>query len=124
MIGIDIVKIDRIESMIQRFGTNALQRFLSKDEIALVKSPSSAAGFWALKEATAKAIGCGIGKELSFYDIKIVKDDKGAPHIRLRFSIIEKYQIETIAASITHDGGFAVGVVTMSTRNEKPIEGF
>ena len=35
------------------------------------------AGFWASKEAISKALGVGIGKKLSFKDIKIYKTKKG-----------------------------------------------
>ena len=51
MIGIDIVSINRIEKMIEKFGDKALRRFLSQEEMLLVKRPSTAAGFWAAKEA-------------------------------------------------------------------------
>ncbi len=124
MIGIDIVKIDRIEKMLQKFEKKALERFLCAEEIALVKSASTAAGFWALKEAASKALGCGIGKELSFNDIKIVKDSKGAPKIQFRYHIIERFQILKTSASITHDGGFAVGVVVIETKELENAEGF
>ncbi len=124
MIGIDIIKIERIEHMMKRFEQKALVRFLCEEEIALVRTPSSAAGFWAIKEALAKALGCGIGSELSFHDIKIYKDEKGAPHVALRHDVIEKFQIRELAASITHDGGFAIGVVVVQTRKELPVKGF
>ncbi|HHH72547.1 MAG TPA: holo-[acyl-carrier-protein] synthase, partial [Sulfuricurvum sp.] len=73
MIGIDLVKIERIAGLIERRGDKALQRFLSDDEIALVKTPRTAAGFWAAKEACAKALGCGIGAECGFHDIVLSK---------------------------------------------------
>lgn len=41
MIGVDIVSIGRIEKFLQKFGSSALERFLSFDEIALcLKSDS------------------------------------------------------------------------------------
>ena len=45
MIGIDISIIARIERMIERFGNKALEKFLSKKEIILVKNASTATGF-------------------------------------------------------------------------------
>lgn len=38
-------------------------------------------GRWAAKEAFSKALGTGIGK-LSFLDIEVLADDKGAPVLR------------------------------------------
>ena len=84
MIGIDIVVISRIDKMIKKFGNKALKRFLSKDEIKLVKNSSTVAGFWAAKEAGSKAIGTGIGDKCSFHDIKISKSSRGQPQIKYK----------------------------------------
>ncbi len=124
MIGIDIVKIERIEQMMERFGSKALARFLCKEEQELVSSASTAAGFWAVKEAVAKALGCGIGSECSFYDIRIKKSEKNAPYIMLSNSVIERFGIENAEISITHDGGFAIAVVVLYTKEKRKIEGF
>jgi holo-[acyl-carrier protein] synthase len=112
MIGIDIVVISRIEKMIEKFENKALRRFLSEKEIKLVKSPSTAAGFWAAKEAASKAIGTGIGKKCSFFDIKITKSKQNAPKIKYKKRLRKKYNIKNSSLSITHDGGFAIAVVS------------
>lgn len=116
MIGVDIVVIARIEKMMQRWGEKALSRFLSEDEIALVKRASTAAGFWAAKEAAAKAIGTGIGKECGFHDIKISKTKKNAPKIKFKKDIRKKFKIKNSSLSITHDGGFAIAVVALEKK--------
>jgi len=110
-----------MERFIEKFGTKALQRFLCETEIELVKSPTTAAGFWAVKEACSKALGCGIGLECSFHDIRIYKDAKGAPKIALKRRVIEAFSIEEAALSITHDDGYAIAVVTLrqSTPTDK-----
>jgi holo-[acyl-carrier protein] synthase len=114
MIGIDIVVISRIEKLIEKFDKKALKRFLSKKEIELVKNSSTAAGFWAAKEAASKAIGTGIGKRCSFYDIKISKTKKNAPKLKYKKYIRKKFKIKSSSLSITHDGGFAIAVVVNS----------
>jgi len=121
MIGVDLIKTARMERLIERFGEKGLKKFLSSAEIALVKSHKTAAGFWAVKEAFSKALGTGIGAECSFYDIKIYKDDKGAPKIALSSKIIQNFSIESVALSITHDGEYAIAVVTIqsSTASDK-----
>jgi len=111
MVGIDIVSINRIEKMIERFGNKALKRFLSKKEIALIKKPATAAGFWAAKEAASKAIGTGIGRECSFHDIKISKTKKNAPKLKYKNKIRKKYNIKKSVVSISHDAGFAIAIV-------------
>ncbi len=116
MIGVDIIVIARVERMMQKWGQKALNRFLSEQETALVKSPSTAAGFWAAKEAAAKAIGTGIGKECGFHDIKISKTKKNAPKIKFKKSIRKKFKIKDSNLSITHDGGFAIAVVALEKK--------
>ena len=115
MIGIDIVSIKRIENMIERFGNKALQRFLNKKEILLVKSSSTAAGFWAAKEAASKAIKTGIGQECSFHDIKISKTPQNAPKLKYKKKIRKKFKIKSTEVSISHDTGFAIAVVHNET---------
>ena len=82
-IGTDIIEISRIERSLTRFGDRFKERFLHPQEMELVKKTSSIAGFWAAKEAISKALGYGIGSELSFHDIIITKDSRGAPSFSL-----------------------------------------
>jgi len=115
MIGIDLIKTSRMQTLIQKFGDKALQRFLSKDEILLVKNYKTASGFWAVKEACSKALGTGIGTECSFMDISISKTSKGAPTIQLTDNLIKRFNIIDTSVSITHDGEYAIAVVTIET---------
>lgn len=115
MIGIDIIKTTRMSSLIERFEKKGLRKFLFDDEISLVKSDKTAAGFWATKEAFAKAIGTGIGAECSFKDIKIYKSEKGAPRLALSKKVVENFKIIDTSVSITHDGEYAISVVTVQT---------
>jgi holo-[acyl-carrier protein] synthase len=111
MIGIDLVNIARIEKLYNKWGEKALQKFLSPKEIKIVKNPSSMAGFWAAKEAASKALGTGIGKECSFYDIKINKLSTGQPTLKYSKKIQKKYKIKASHLTISHDSGMAVAVV-------------
>lgn len=111
MIGIDVTSINRIKNMYEKFGRKAYERFLDDEEIALVKRPETAAGFWAAKEAASKAIGTGIGKICSFHDLKIKKTKKGAPKLKYTKALRKKYKIKKTVLSITHDQGVAIAVV-------------
>lgn len=133
MIGIDIIAIARMQAFINKFGELALARFLNTDEIALCKRDVNAAnvssanmacqsfdscyniprvaGFWAAKEACAKALGVGISKELGFLDIYISKNTKNAPQIHIADSKMQAFHINKLALSISHDGGFAIAAV-------------
>lgn len=115
MIGIDLIKTSRMNRMIKRFGEKALSKFLSKNEIKLIKNYKTAAGFWAAKEACSKALGVGIGSTCSFHDITIFKTDKGAPKINLSPKLMDEFLISDISLSITHDGEYAIAVVAIET---------
>jgi len=118
MIGIDLIKIDRMKRFIERFGDRGLQKFLAENEIALVKNPRTAAGFWAAKEACAKALGCGISAECGFHDITLSKTAKGAPHLELSVKVQESFCICNTSVSITHDGEYAIAVVALETNTK------
>jgi holo-[acyl-carrier protein] synthase len=113
-IGTDIVQISRIEKSLAQFGDKFKQRFLHPQEIDLVQKTASIAGFWAAKEAISKALGCGIGKELSFHDIIIAKDPRGAPTFSLSKEAQKIHKIKESSLSISHDGGFAIAVAVIS----------
>jgi len=115
-IGTDIVQIDRIKNSIDRFEDKFLERFLNQSEILLSQKIESYAGYWAAKEAIAKALGCGIGKELSFKDITISKTSKGVPYFQLSKDKQKYFNIATSSLSISHDGGFAIAVVAITLK--------
>ena len=121
MIGIDLIEIERMERLLQQFGQKGLERFLLPSEIERCHSAQSAAALWAAKEAIAKALGTGIGKEVGFKDIEIIKDERGAPKVRLDPKVQEAFGIEEVAISLTHDGGFAAAaaIVVRSPSSSK-----
>ncbi len=119
MIGIDLVKISRIEKFYERFGDKALKRFLDSSEIKLAKSANTIAGFWATKEAVAKALGLGIGLKCSFQDIKIHKDANNAPYFTLSKNLIEELNITDTSLSITHEDEYAIAVVAIESSCNK-----
>jgi len=112
-IGTDIVQIKRIEASLEKFGETFKAKFLNEEERILACRPESVAGFWAAKEAIAKALGCGIGATLSFHDIRIRKDRKGAPHFTFTPKVEKRFNIKSTSLSISHDGGFAIAVAVI-----------
>jgi len=119
MIGIDLVKIDRIKNFKERFGDKALKKFLSDEEIYLAKGVNTIAGFWAAKEAISKALGLGISKKCGFFDIKIYKDEKNKPYFKLSKNLIKEFDITDLSLSITHEGGFAIAVAYIKSKKRE-----
>lgn len=85
-IGLDIVNLKRIESAYMRRETFAIRILTERErgtfETLLEKRKIEfLAGRFAAKEAYAKALGCGIGKSLSFQDIDVRTDLTGKPWV-------------------------------------------
>ncbi len=114
MIGIDIVEIARFEKFLEK--KTALQKYLHDEEILLIATPQTAAGFYASKEAISKALGTGIGTNCAFKDIMIHKDEQGAPYFTLPEELIQQRAITHTALSISHHGGFAIAVAVIETK--------
>ncbi len=117
-VGTDIIAISRVENSLEKFGKKFLERFLNKDEIAIATKIETIAGFWAAKEAIAKALQSGIGKELSFLEIEIKKKNNNAPYFLIHN---ENFNIIDSSLSISHDGGFAIAVAVIILENNSTI---
>ena len=108
MLGCDIIEIDRIKDSIERFGKKFINRILTEREIEIYErrnyNPSFAAGRFAAKESISKTMKSGIGS-LSFKDIEIVNDDKGAPLV-----FIKGEKRPDVEVSISHSRDYAVAV--------------
>jgi holo-[acyl-carrier protein] synthase len=85
--GVDIIETARIQDSLDKYGERFLKRCFWPDEVAYcqrMKFPTlHIAARFAAKEAISKAFGTGIGKELGWRDIEIVKRDSGEPFVAL-----------------------------------------
>ena len=110
-LGIDLVEVDRIARLAQ--SERFTKRIFTDTELAdCRKRPfpeRSLAARFAAKEATAKALGTGIGKNLSWKEIELVAEQGREPHIRLHGKWAEE-QIY-VSVSITHTRTTAAAVV-------------
>ncbi|HEV3272692.1 MAG TPA: holo-ACP synthase [Candidatus Methylacidiphilales bacterium] len=86
-LGIDIVETKRIAESIERFGDRFLHRVFLEGEIAYSQSMKAPhlhlAARFAAKEAISKAFGTGIGREMGWRDLEIVREPGGAPRVLL-----------------------------------------
>jgi holo-[acyl-carrier protein] synthase len=117
-IGIDIVRVQRIQDAVEKWGEKFLLRVYTNDEIAYCYKrknpyPSLAARF-AAKEAFIKAISSGI--PLSFSDIEISNSDTGQPLLKLKRTLddfIKTKLIKKISLSLSHEQEYAVACVVL-----------
>lgn len=88
-IGVDLIEVGRIEAALERYGERFYARFFTTAERAQAKGvPARLAARFAAKEATAKALGTGIG-EIAWVDIEIESDARGRPLLKLHNSAAE-----------------------------------
>ena len=86
-LGVDIVENRRLADSIRRYGEAFLERVFLQSEreyCGKMAMPERCYGArFAAKEAVAKAMGTGFGKELGWRDIEIVRLGSGAPAVVL-----------------------------------------
>ena len=120
-VGHDIVEVKRIQDAHRRYGEKFLERVYSAEEIDYCLSqknpyPSLAVRF-AAKEAVAKALGTGIGAQLTWRSIVTVHTATGKPEIKvdaLGRKLMEVLGAKKILASLTHTREIASAVVVLS----------
>lgn len=107
-VGTDVCEIARIESAIEEHGAKFFERVLTTYERVDSLTVPQMARRWALKEATAKAYGTGIGGEIGFHDIEVTHTELGAPMVR-----VLNRKGDRIHASVSDDGGVVCAFVVV-----------
>lgn len=114
-IGIDLVEIQRIRQMIQRFGHSFLNRVYTaaeQREAGYRQDPAAYyAGRWAAKEALSKALGCGIGSRCAFTDIETTNSPSGKPVMTLSGEAAKTMSSQggkKIFVSVSHEASYAI----------------
>lgn len=113
--GVDLIEIDRVQTVISRHGKHYLERVFTPAERDLCGTRmESLAVRFAAKEAVAKALGSGIG-EVTFQDIEILQDEQGAPILHLLGKAAIKADLlglTTWSLSLSHSHTMAIAMVT------------
>jgi len=117
-VGVDIVKIGRIKTAVDRWGEKFMDRVFTEDEknYSLSKYnpyPHLAARF-AYKEALAKALGTGFGMGIKWKDIELIRNENGKPEAKLNGTVKEladRKNIKNVMVSISHDTDYAIAYV-------------
>jgi len=124
-VGVDIIEIERVQAVIDRWGQRFLRRIYTEAELDFCRSrvPELAVRF-AGKEAVMKALGTG-RRGVSWREIEILSNKRRAPlvflHGRARRRA-KKLGIEELAISLSHSRNYAVASVVGGTgdRPQRP----
>ena len=119
-IGTDIVEVERIKNLssISKFAKKILSQkelntfnSLNKDQKVYFLSKQFAA-----KEAISKALGTGIGHEISLKNIEILRDEKGKPFfnaINELSLLISDLGITKTHVSLADESNYAIAMVIL-----------
>jgi len=112
--GVDLIEIERVREAIARHGDQFLNRIFTGAELeACAGRVESLAARYAAKEATAKALGCGIG-DVSWQEIEILGNEIHAPRLILRGAaqaMSNQLGLTTWSLSLSHTHEHAIAVV-------------
>ena len=107
--GMDIVETKRIADSIERFGERFLHRVFLEGEVAYAQSMKAPhlhlAARFAAKEAISKAFGTGIGHEMGWRDLEIIREPSGQPRVILHGkaeAFAQKRGVREVHISLSH----------------------
>ena len=113
--GIDILDIDRLNSLAPGIRSRFLKRVFTPRELERAEDKcSSLAGLFCVKEAVSKALGCGIGR-IGWQEIETLADAQGAPRVELygkAATLANEIGLTTWSVSISHTKQVAAASVT------------
>ena len=121
--GIDIIDINRIKKVIDKYGHRFKKRCFSISEIERsekrLNSVESYSKRYAAKEACAKALGTGLARGVFWKDIEVDNNQYGKPFIKLHgkakiiFNNINKNSKTQIEVSLSDEKKYAIANVTI-----------
>jgi holo-[acyl-carrier protein] synthase len=125
-IGSDIVKVSRIERLIEKSGDRFLARIYTPAEIEYARSLARPAlhfaARFAAKEAFVKALGSGFRDGIEWHDIEVINNQLGRPGLNLQGrarKLCHRLGAEAWL-SLAHEQEFALAFVVLEKKEDTP----
>lgn len=122
-VGIDIVNVERMKSVVEKWGQKFLERVFTEEEISYCfdkKEPYlSLAVRFAAKEALIKAMGHV--NPVSFTDIEVINIEKGRPFLRFKGNLrdfLRDKLIKNAHLSLSHEHEYGIACVVLEKVND------
>lgn len=122
-IGIDLVRISRVEAAIERHGRRFAERILSDHELEGYGDSRRKAAFlakhFAAKEALLKALGTGMRMGIQWSHMEVRNDELGKPFFVCDGRVQELFEARGITnsfLSISDEDEYAAAFVTLACR--------
>ena len=126
-IGTDLVRVERLRPMLERHGPRLLERLLHREEqVALpaVRPEAFVARRFAAKEALAKALGCGVGRDMALNEACVTHDAAGRPGFALSGAAARtaaRLGVTRIHLSISDEHDYAQAFVVLEGEPERLV---
>ena len=127
-IGVDLVKVARIEAAIERWGERFLKRVFTPAEMEYCGGHAAGGIHYAARFAAKEAVRKATGEDLKWTDVEITNEERGKPVIRLSGgNPAEETENPKILLSISHTDEYAVAYVIAQTADtlnadHRPVE--
>jgi len=125
-VGTDIIECDRIRKVFERQGQRFLERVFTEEECAYclkMKDPiPHLAARFAAKEAVSKCFTTGIGSELGWRSMEVIKGEREEPYIRLHgkaAELLEAVGADDVLVSLSHTSNYGMAVAVLVAGQEK-----
>ncbi len=117
-IGVDRIRISRVESSLERFGERFVQRVYTDAEAEQSRARGNSARRFAMlfaaKEAVSKALGTGFHQGVAPHHIETIHQPSGKPVITLHAGAriaADRQGISQVFVSLSDDDGIAMAFV-------------
>lgn len=116
-IGIDIVEIDRVARIVEKWTEKFLEKIFTDGEIEYCRSKTNAAQHFAArfaaKEAFAKAIATGWSETFHWKEVEVNNEFSGKPTLVLHGKTKERFADVVIHLSLSHTHATAAAFVIL-----------
>ncbi len=120
-IGVDIVRVARMQAALERFGERLARRILTSHEMSALAHSRRPAYFlakrFAAKEAVAKALGTGFRHGLALHHIGVRSDELGRPLLEFHgaaLALLTERGISGAHLSLADEEDYALAFVTLT----------
>lgn len=121
-IGTDIVAVDRLQGLLDRHGSRAVEKLLAPSEIAAFEQSTAPGRFlakrFAAKEAFGKALGTGVAAPATLTQIAVGHDPLGKPVLEFAPPLAALLESKKLSAqlSISDEQAYAVAFVILEQK--------
>jgi holo-[acyl-carrier protein] synthase len=113
-VGIDIVEIERIKKVIEKWNNKFLKRIFRDGEIKYCDSNKLKYQHFAARFAAKEALIKALGESLNWKDIEVIKNEGKTPRIKLQGKakrIMAEKGVKEILLSLSHSEEYAIAQV-------------